>query len=1040
MIVLTLLVLLNPCFSSDLPKVEPRIVFTRLSIEQGLSQSDVYSIHQDRAGFLWFGTEDGLNRYDGMMFVVYRNDLRNPASISYNNIKAIYEDREGMLWVGTDGGGLNQFDRRKERFLRFLNDPADGQSLSDNVVNSILEDRSGALWVGTSGGLDRMDRETGKFFSYPDRPDDPSSLLGRDVRALYEDRAGEIWIGTDQGLRRFDRKAERFISYSPAAEGSSGSNPLGIQAVCEDALGRLWVATETGLYRLRLDRGRTDFGPFRTAGSDRNASIPDKVNCLHLDRSGILWAGTEGGGLYRIDPEKDEMTRFRNDLRNPYSLCDDYVYSIGEDKAGLLWFGTETGLSVYDRGRKRFALYENRPNDPNSLSRNAIRSLCQDRTSSFWIGTEGGGLNRLDRRNNRFVHFRANIKDPLSLSNDIVRAVYEDHAGLIWAGTNGGLDRYDGTRSRFIHYRHDPRNPHSLSSDLVRVIIEDNRNVLWVGTFDGLNCFQPETQTFTVYRNDPGDPESLSHNLIYSICEDHLGVVWVGTKGGLDRFDRDGNKFVRFLAEPGNLNSLSHNEVLSILEDSSGVLWFGTSDGLNRLDQSRTTWTSYAQRDGLPNSVIYGILEDRSGNLWVSTNKGISRFNPRTKEFKNFFWGDGLQGNEFNLGACYKTRDGELFFGGINGLNSFYPDRLIDNPYIPPVVITDFKIANKSVPLGEGPNGRTILLESIMETRLLKLSPRDRVISFEFVALNYAAPEKNQYAYFMEGFDAQWNYVGNRRFANYTNLPHGRYVFRVKGSNNDGLWNEEGTSLAIVVVPPFWKTLWFYLTSAAVAMSMLLGAFRFRIRGLKKRKDELEGVVVERTRQLKEVNQKLSVANEELEHLAATDGLTGIANYRKFREFYDLEWRRCIRYQSPISLILADIDFFKNFNDAYGHLAGDECLKKIAELLKHSCNRPGDLAARYGGEEFIIVLSDTNAAGALTVAENIRAEAGRLKILDESRQIPCSVTLSLGCSTDYPKSHGDSDSLIKAADEALYESKRKGRNRTTSTDMSQDQG
>ena len=260
-----------------------------------------------------------------------------------------------------------------------------------------------------------------------------------------------------------------------------------------------------------------------------------------------------------------------------------------------------------------------------------------------------------------------------------------------------------------------------------------------------------------------------------------------------------------------------------------------------------------------------------------------------------------------------------------------------------------FKIANKSVPVGKGPDGRTILLESIMETRLLKLFPRDKVISFEFVALNYAAPEKNQYAYLMEGFDTQWNYVGNRRFANYTNLPPGRFIFRVKGSNNDGLWNEEGASLAIVVVPPFWRTLWFYSTGAVVALSVLLGAFRSRVRRLKKRKDELEGVVIERTRQLKEVNIKLSEANQELEHLATTDGLTGIANYRRFKEFFDLEWRRSIRYKSPISLILADIDLFKSFNDTYGHPAGDECLKKIAELLKRSCSRPGDLAARYGG-------------------------------------------------------------------------------------------
>jgi len=569
----------------------------------------------------------------------------------------------------------------------------------------------------------------------------------------------------------------------------------------------------------------------------------------------MLWIGTLGEGLNRYDPENDRFIQYVNNPGDPYSLSHNGIRSIYEDRARLLWIGTWSGgLNKCDREKKKFELYQKVLNDPNSLSDNVVRAVLEDPLGALWIGTFGGGLNRLNRETGQYTHYRHNPKDPGSLSHDRIYALYQDRSGIIWVGTaNGILEKFDSKTERFIHYRHDPLG---LNMPRMMSILEDSSGTLWIGTRGGgLDKFDRETGTFTHYHNDPNDANSLETNDVYVIYEapSEPGILWIGAfSGGLYKFDPAKEQFTHYIHDPADPESLCSNEVISIYEDLRGQLWIGTDSGLNKFNRKDASFTSYTKKDGLPNEVIYGILEDHNGNLWFSTNKGLSKFDPLSETFKNYDVSDGLQSNEFNGGAYYKNEKGELFFGGINGLNAFYPERIKDNPFIPPVVITDFLISNKKVPVGAMEDGRTILRKSITEAKQIELTHKDDVFSLEFAALHFASPEKNEFAYMMDGLDDEWNYVGNRQFVTYTNLSPGKYNFRIKASNNDGVWNEEGVALKIIVKPPFWLTWWF---RGSVVLSLLVFAvsiFQIRTRTIRNTNLELEKRVRGRTVELRE--------------------------------------------------------------------------------------------------------------------------------------------------------------------------------------------
>ncbi len=869
-----------PLLSLTLPAHDQVIKFQRLTIENGLSQSSIFCILQDRRGFMWFGTEDGLNQYDGYKFKIYRNNPENLNSISYNNIKAIHEDRSGILWFGTYGGGLNRFDHEKEQFDHYQADPKDPKSLSNNFVTAICEDSSGNLWIGTENGLNMLipsanDESSATFTTYNADLSFPYSLSADRIKSIYEDSYGVLWIGTyGGGLNRFDHEKEQFDHYQADPKDPKSLSNNFVTAICEDSSGNLWIGTENGLNMLiqsKSGESAPSFVHFQGDPDDPSSLSDKSINAIWKDRTGTLWIGTKNGLNKLVSVEKDGSSpifiQYKNDPNDPDSLGYNEVFSINEDRTGVLWIGTHAGLNKVDQKRKPFLLYRSKPNDPHSLSHNYVYSIWKDKSGVLWIGTQGGGLNKFDRQKGQFIHYRADPSDPTSLSSSWIRTIYEDRSGTLWIGTLNGLNKLvpgkrEGSPPTFVHYWADSDRLDSLSNNTVRTIIEDHSRMLWIGTEDGLNRFDREREKFTRYRNDPDNPRSLSNNFIYSIFEDSSDTLWIGTLDGLNKLvpsKEEGSSplFVHYKAEPDNPSSISNSEVLSIYEDRSGVLWIGTPGGLNKFDRERESFAYYTEKDGLPNDLIYNIVEDNNGNLWLSTNKGLSLFDPRQETFKNYDVKDGLQSNEFNLGACYKGSDGEIFFGGINGFNSFYPEDIHDNPHVPAVVITEFQIFNKPIPIGEGPDGRSILKKSITETQAITLSHKDRVLSFEFTALHFASPEKNEYAYKMEGFEKDWNYVGNRRFVTYTNLPPGHYVFRVKGSNNDGIWNEEGASLKISITPPFWQTMWF---RGAVIITILLffySIYEIRTKSIRERSKELENRVGERTAELKAANQEL---------------------------------------------------------------------------------------------------------------------------------------------------------------------------------------
>ena len=870
--IILLILLFFLIFSRTLYPEKQNIRFEKLSCEDGLSQSNVFSIIQDRKGFMWFATEDGINKYDAYSFTVYKNNPDNINSLSDNWVNRIYEDSSGYLWIGTDSKGLDKFDTEKEIFTHYKHNPANTNSLSSNRISSICEGKKGILCIGTDAGMNKFDTEKEIFTHYKHNPANTNSLSNNNIISVYVDKIKILWVG---------------------------------------------------------------------------------------------------------------------------------VHSVGINK--------------YNNRKEKFTLFKHEPTNLNSLCGNVIRSICEDNRGNYWIGTQYNGMSKFDRKKGKFTHYKHDENDPDSLISNFILYIYEDSEGLLWIGTQIGLDKFDKQKEKFTHYKNDPGNPNSLSHGSVRIIYEDKPGTLWVGVDGGgLNKFDKGKEIFTHYKHNPDNPESISSNRIITLYVDRAGIFWIGTfGGGLNRFDKEKGIFNHYKSDPSDPSSLSNNRILSINEDLSEMLWIGTyGGGFNKFDKKSGIFKHYTKKDGLPNDTVYGILFDNNGNLWLSTNKGISRFNSETETFRNYDVEDGLQDNEFNAASYYKNRKGEMFFGGVNGLNVFYPEDVKDNPHIPPIIVNAFRKLNE-VTTFDAENSKT---------KKIELSNINNFIHFRFAALNYINPKKNQYACMLEGIDDEWIYCGTRRYASYTELKPGKYTFRVKGSNNDNVWNEEGISLRVAVVPAFWQTWWFKFLIVISGLGIVFSLYKVNI--IKRQKKNLEIQVAERTKQLDKANQKLK-------QLATHDALTDISNRRQFIETFNIEWKRSIRNSRPISIIMIDVDDFKAYNDTYGHQAGDRCLKKIAQMLNKLINRPGDLVARYGGEEFIIILSETKSSGASHVAEKMRTMVEGFNMVHEKSRAADHVTISLGCATIIPTKENDSSMLIKAADEALYKSKESGRNCVT---------
>ncbi len=843
--------------------------FVNLTKQHGLSDNTVEAIIEDHRGFMWFGTPDGLNRYDAHAFAVYRHDPDDPGSLSDSYVLSLLEDRDHNLWIGTLNG-LNRYQRETDTFTSYGHDPENPASLSNNVIFGMHEDRDGNLWVATVWGLNRFDSETGAFARYlPDEQQPERGPSVAYVRTIHEDSSGTLWLGTGEGgLDAFDRGSGTFTHYrhDPAEPESLSHDD--IWDILEDSAGELWVATMGGLDR--FDRGG-DVARFQRD----SVSLGNRhVDAILEDRQGVLWIGTDGDGLSRFDRPTGTLYTYRHDPAGETTLGSDVVRTVYEDSKGDLWVGTYTGgVSFLNRNHVAFSYYRHLVNDQTSLSHSAVLSLFQDADGSFWIGTEGG-LNRFDPETGTFRRYLHDPANPRSLSADAVLSILRDSAGRLWAGTfYGGLNRLDAEAGAgsFTRFEHDPDVPRGLGNPHVWDIFEDSAGHLWLGTFGGAYRFDPDAGDFIAYLHDLDDPSTVGDNIVWSFFEDRGGTLWLATQGGLSRYQRTSDSFETYRHDDRDARSLGHNQVLSIHEDPQGRLWLATEGGgLNVFDRATETFSDFRVADGLPSEVVYGILEDDRGRLWLSTKEGLSRFDPATSTFINYNRSDGLLAYPFSRNASLRSRDGKMYFGGTNGFSSFFPDRVRDNLEIPPVVLTELQVFNRPVAAGDAGGA---LDHDITEAEQIRLRYDQSVFSLGFAALNYRAPEKNRYAYMLEGFDQDWRDVTAARTATYTNLDPGGYVFRVRGSNNSGLWNDEGASIEILIAPPYWATLWFRALMVVAAAAVLLGAYAWRTQGIRERNRALRAEIEERRlieAERERLIEEMAAKNAELERFAYT--------------------------------------------------------------------------------------------------------------------------------------------------------------------------
>ncbi len=811
--------------STNSKAVEVRYFFENISVEQGLSNVLVHSIVQDKNGFIWIATEEGLNRFDGYQMEVFRTSDKN--SVSDNFIQELYCSNDGIIWIGTSSGGLNSYNPVAGKFHVYNHKDDDNASISSNVVRSIFEDGDGRLWVGTDGGgVSILNRKSGKFENN-DNNVLPELIL--DIKKFGK----RILFGTNKGLYYFDSNQNRFGKIDMVLK--SGAVEFSVNSIVVDNFRKhLILGTDDGIYF--LDKNYVLLKYYNT--STKSFVAGNYVSELNLVSRDILWVGTQSG-LSIIELNHNKITNLKNDPAREGTINNNFVRTIFNDKMGNIWIGTAGGgINKYSPHKKRFYKLFHDPEKETSFSHNMTRSIIEDSDGTVWIGTMGGGLNAFVKNSGNRLSFTRSFTYLDNLSPNAITAIYEDRRGALWVGTWGdGIYRFPDYKRNFVnaqklksnppsyHYTKKEGVPGALGSNIIQAIKEDSRGNLWVGSEAGLELFIRSNNTFRLFSHDPFKQESISNNRIQSNCifEDVQGNLWVGTWNGLNKItagqlnrqDIKNIKFIRYSHSVLDTNSLSDNRIISIYQNIDGVIWVGTyGGGVNKLEVVKTNngrkeiFNKFTEADGLNSNVIYGILGDTKGNLWMSTTNGLCMFNPFTADIVNYTKVDGLQSNQFYWGASCKTSDGILFFGGINGLNYFDPIDLKDNEAIPDVYITDFMLFDHSI-TNSVPN--EYFSESILFADKIRLAHDQNVFTISFVALDYTIPEKNSYEYKLEGYDTRWFNTLGKRKVSYNHIEPGKYVFRVRASNNDGYWNNVGAQINIEILPPFWKTLWFLI-------------------------------------------------------------------------------------------------------------------------------------------------------------------------------------------------------------------------------------
>jgi signal transduction histidine kinase/ligand-binding sensor domain-containing protein/CheY-like chemotaxis protein len=895
-IIIFLLILTGNSFSQT-----SELSFENISDIDGLSNNSVACITQDKNGFMWFGTYNGLNKFDGINMTYYHYSEKDSLSIPNNNITTLHIDITDQLWIGTSGG-VCRFDSDKNAFDKIVL-PSDDSIHTTKQISSILSDKEGNIWVGTvSSGLYCLRKKNNEHNKYEieifkNNPNDSSSLSTNNIRCLFESTNGDIWVGGRDGsidLNRFSKKENKFIRYHKHSE-TNFSNT--IISLLEDN-NKLLVGTwGSGLNIIDLHTGEIEH--FLHDSDDPFSISNNIVVSITKDKSGVYWVGTRGGGLCKFNLNKKKFINYKNNIYDHRSIKNDFVLSVYEDRSGVLWVGNISGgIHKTDLNAKRFHSVQRSTQNTNTINHNYIQSFYELNEETILIGTRGGGLNWYYPNENKY---RNNTNYPNNLSkvtSENISSIFEDKKGNLWIGTNGeGICKFLNSNgpinenSPYTLYKYHPSLKSGLSNNYITDFCEDKFGNIWIGTFGGgISVYDQETDLISSFIIDQENSTDIDKNAITAIQADTEGYIWFGVKNGaLKRFmpkkkNMNLSELEHFYNTPHDTSSIADNTVNSILLSKSGTLWIGTNNGLSKVERNKNednttsiSFVNYSISHGLPNKYINNIVEDLHGNLWLGTGKGICKFSPFDETFRSYDKSDGLLSNEFSNNASLVTRNGLILFGSTSGYSYFYADSIYDNYYHPNLVITDFKIFNKSVQIGEKRNGKILLEKSITSAESITLSYKESVFSIEFTALHFAQPQNHKYAFHLEGFDTdqtEWTYVdANRNFATYTNLPAGTYTFMVKGTNSDGIWFEEPTELTIIITPPFRKTLFSRIILIIIIILVLYASYAYKVRENTMKRRELQKMVNEKTTELRNANsllqekhEEITVQNDELVH------------------------------------------------------------------------------------------------------------------------------------------------------------------------------